>query len=394
MKQIESKWQVSALSRISEISEKEWDDCACSNTATKRVKDPFSTHRFLSALEFSGSATGGTGWDPLHLVASRNGEVAAVMPLYAKSHSQGEFVFDHSWANAFERAGGNYYPKLQSSIPFTPVTGRRLLTKNRLDTEGMRVLLSAAKQIAIQNGLSSLHITFCCEHEVAECLSEDLLHRTGEQFHWFNRNYVCFDDFLSDLSSRKRRNIKKERRKALQFGGRILQLTGDQIKPHHWDAFWNFYQDTGYRKWGFPYLKRDFFDIIHQTMLNDILLIMCEREGKYIAGALNFIGQDTLFGRYWGCTEQHSCLHFEVCYYQAIEFAIRSNLKYVEAGAQGMHKIARGYVPVVVHSLHWIANTAFRRGIEGFLREENELVKGEIDHLTEAGPFRKEKDIS
>ena len=367
----------------------DWDSCACPEAVDGRAVDPFSTHRFLSALEESGSAVSETGWSPLHLVARRAGEIAAVMPLYAKSHSQGEYIFDYGWANAFERAGGGYYPKLQSSIPFTPVTGRRFLTRKGFEKGGIAALSVGAQQLAVKHGLSSLHITFCSESETSEGVNSGFLHRTGEQFHWVNDEYNDFDGFLSELSSRKRRNIKKERKQATAFGGRILPLTGDDIKPNHWDAFWRFYQDTGARKWGIPYLTRTFFDIIHNTMRGDILLILCEQDGRYIAGALNFIGRDTLFGRYWGCVEQHPCLHFEVCYYQAIEFAIDAGLSRVEAGAQGRHKIARGYMPTVIHSLHWIANPAFRRAVQDFLREEQFQVSYEIAALTEAGPFKK-----
>ncbi len=388
----ESIWEVAVLGGISAVAEREWDACACPEAAGGRARDPFSTHRFLAALENSGSATKTTGWSPLHLTAKMDNEIVAVMPLYAKSHSRGEYVFDYGWASALERAGGCYYPKLQASIPFTPVTGRRFLTRKGYESEGTDALVSAAKQLAADNGLSSLHVTFCSEDEARAGADAGFLRRIGEQFHWLNKGYGRFDDFLSELSSRKRSNIKKERRRAMEFGGRILLLNGEDIKPRHWDAFWTFYQDTGSRKWGAPYLTRRFFDIIHDTMRDDILLILCERDGRHIAGALNFIGQDTLFGRYWGCIEQHSCLHFEVCYYQAIEFAISAGLRRVEAGAQGSHKIARGYMPAAIHSLHWVANPAFRQAVSEFLREEQICVRREIEILTEAGPFKKQKD--
>ncbi len=385
-------WEVSLLSGISATSEREWDYCACPEGAEDgRAIDPFSRHRFLLALEQSRSVATSTGWTPLHLVARHGGEVNAVMPLYAKTHSQGEYVFDYGWADAFMRAGGTYYPKLQASIPFTPVTGRRFLTRQGMESDGIETLAEAAKQLAINHNLSSLHVTFCDPSEASMVGEMGFLHRVGEQFHWLNEGYQEFDDFLAQLSSRKRRNIRKERRRAMQFGGRILMLTGDEIRTEHWDAFWIFYQDTGARKWGIPYLKREFFDIIHHTMRDDILLILCERDGQYIAGALNFIGRDCLFGRYWGCTEQHSCLHFEVCYYRAIEFAIAEGLCRVEAGAQGEHKIARGYMPVVTHSLHWIANPAFRRAVSEFVREEHLHVQHDISALTAAGPFKKQE---
>ena len=383
-------WEISLLSRICEISESEWDLCSCPKASDGgRAQDPFLTHRFLLALEESASVTTETGWSPLHLIARVKGEIAAVMPLYAKTHSQGEYIFDYGWADAFMRAGGTYYPKLQASIPFTPVTGRRFLTRVGMERDGIQALAAAAQQMAIRYKLSSLHITFCNANEAEAGVKLDFLHRVGEQFHWLNQSYHNFDDFLARLSSRKRRNIRKERRRAMQFGGQVLLLTGDDLRPEHWDAFWIFYQDTGARKWGTPYLTRAFFDIIHQTMRDDILLILCKRDGRYIAGALNFIGRDTLFGRYWGCIEQHSCLHFEICYYQAIEFALQMGLSRVEAGAQGQHKISRGYMPVVTHSLHWIANPAFRRAIEAFLEEEQVHVQHAIATLTAAGPFKK-----
>ena len=381
-------FEVGVLRGISEVPSNEWDWCACSEARDGRPFDPFTTHRFLKSLEDSGSVGGHSGWTPLHLVARSGGRAAAAMPLYAKTNSAGEYVFDYGWANAFEHAGGSYYPKLQSSVPFTPASGRRFLTAPGMETEGIEALSAAAVQLSTRNGLSSLHITFCTESEVKAVDGLGFLHRTGEQFHWRNRNYSRFDDFLSDLSARKRKNINRERRRAREFGGEIKALTGSEIREEHWDAFWIFYQDTGSRKWGTPYLTREFFSRIHETMRGDVLLIMCEREGRYVAGALNFIGRDTLFGRYWGCTEHHYCLHFEACYYQAIEFAIANGLSRVEAGAQGPHKLARGYMPVETHSLHWITNPGFRRAVGEFLEEEAKMVRSEMEYLSEAGPFR------
>ncbi len=381
---------VTVVTGMSAILDDEWDICACPEASSGRAQDPFSTYRFLIALEESGSAIDKTGWQPMHLVARMDGQVIAVMPLYAKSHSHGEFVFDHGWADAFERAGGAYYPKLQSSIPFTPVQGRRLLTRRGFELVGAQALTDSAKILVSNYNLSSLHMTFCAHEEVQSAPCSDFLHRTGEQYHWFNNGYGSFDDFLSELSSRKRRNIKKERRRASESDGQILLLTGDDIKRHHWDSFWCFYQDTGQRKWGIPYLTREFFDIIHDMMRDDILLILYAREGKPVAGALNFIGRDALFGRYWGCLEHHPCLHFELCYYQAIEFAIRNQLARVEAGAQGQHKIARGYRATATHSLHWIANPAFRRAVDHFLRDETLLVQQNITALEDASPFKHE----
>ena len=380
--------EVAALGNIGEADATDWDACACPESATGRPTDPFTTHRFLKALEDSGSVGRESGWVPFHLLATEGGEAIAAMPLYAKYNSAGEFVFDYGWADAFERAGGRYYPKLQASVPFTPTTGRRFLTRPGKEREGAWALSQAAVRLVADNGLSSLHVTFCTEDEA--CAGEEIgfLRRVGEQFHWQNRGYCDFEDFLSDLAARKRKNIRRERRRAFEFGGRIETLSGDQIGQEHWDAFWLFYQDTGSRKWGMPYLTRSFFAEAHRSMRDDILLIMCERNGRYIAGALNFIGRDTLFGRYWGCTEMHSCLHFEVCYYQAIEYAIAEGMKRVEAGAQGPHKLARGYMPAAVHSLHWIAEARFREAVANFLELEAAEVNREMEALTSAGPFK------
>ncbi|MGG7643196.1 GNAT family N-acetyltransferase [Rhodovulum sp. YNF3179] len=381
--------EVSVLSGLDGISAAEWDACACPESADGGPPDdPFTTHRFLKALEDSGSVGAGTGWDPHHLVARQGGEVIAVAPLYAKNHSQGEYIFDHAWAHAYERAGGRYYPKLQIAVPVTPVTGRRFLARPGHETAGPAALVQGAVQIAADNRLSSLHVTFCTGAEAEAGAALGLMHRTSQQFHWRNRGYRSFDDFLAQLSSRKRKNIRKERRTAQAFGGTIHRLTGDEIRPEHWDAFWVFYQDTGARKWGMPYLTRAFFDIAQETMRDDMLLVMVERAGHWVAGALNFIGRDALFGRYWGCTEHHPCMHFEACYYQAIDAAIEMGLATVEAGAQGQHKLARGYMPVTTHSLHWIADAGFRRAVEQYLEAERAAVNEEIEVLTTWGPFR------
>jgi len=308
------------------------------------------------------------------------------MPLYAKFHSQGEYIFDFNWAHAFEQAGGNYYPKLQSAVPFTPATGRRLLAA---DDTGRAALLQGAIQIAKQMNVSSYHMTFCTEDEFEFGGKFGLMQRITQQFHWVNDGYENFDDFLANLSSRKRKNIRKERRTAQAFGGEILSLTGDQIQPEHWDAFWDFYQDTGARKWGTPYLTREFFTIAQEYLRDDILLILAKRDGLYVAGALNFIGAETLYGRYWGAAEHHPCLHFELCYYQAIDAAIDRGLKRVEAGAQGEHKLARGYLPVPVRSLHWIAEDSFANAVQVFLDAEAQAVTEDIAVLRAFGPFRK-----
>ncbi len=383
----ETEVEISVLGSLADIDAADWD--ACCGTDVSPPIDPFTTHRFLYALEKSGSVGPGSGWQPQYLCARAEGQVIAVAPLYAKGHSQGEYVFDHNWAHAFEQAGGRYYPKLQMAVPFTPATGKRLLTRPGWESTGIAALTQAAVQIAADNQLSSLHITFCTEDEVAAGKSLGLMHRTGQQFHWHNNDFDTFDDFLATLSARKRKNIRKERATAQRFGGAIEMLTGDQITPDHWDAFWHFYQDTGARKWGTPYLTRDFFREAQETLRDDIALCLALDGETPIAGALNFIGRETLYGRYWGCVEDHPCLHFELCYYQAIEFAISRKMKCVEAGAQGSHKLARGYLPVTTHSLHWVGDDGFRDAIERYLEAEREAVNEEIEVLTSYGPFKR-----
>ena len=382
--------EIDVLADVAEVGAAVWDACACPETADSgRPFDPFTTHRFLSALETSGSVGPGTGWSPRPIAASIDDQVIAVAPLYAKGHSQGEYIFDHSWAHAYENAGGQYYPKLQIAAPFTPATGRRLLTRPGYEATGQAALVQGAVQLAVENRLSSLHITFCTQAEAVAGAKMGLLHRTSQQFHWENPGYSDFDDFLRSLSSRKRKNIRRERATAREFGGQIFSLTGDQIEPQHWDAFWQFYQDTGARKWGTPYLTRRFFDSVHEHMRNDVLLLLAERDGKFVAGALNFIGRETLYGRYWGCLEHHRHLHFELCYYRAIDFAIHHRLGRVEAGAQGEHKLARGYLPMTTHSLHWVADDGFRSAVKQFLEAERTAIDEANEILTSYGPFRK-----
>jgi hypothetical protein len=382
--------EIEILSSLAEIDPAEWDACACPEAADGgRPNDPFTTHRFLRALEVSRSVGTGTGWQPRHLVARLGGEAIAVAPLYAKGHSQGEYIFDHNWAHAYERAGGRYYPKLQMAVPFTPATGRRFLTRPGFEETGRAALVQGAVQVAERNGLSSVHVTFCTETEAAEGEAMGLMRRWSQQFHWFNDGYADFDDFLAALSSRKRKNLRKERERARSFGGEIELLTGDDLKPEHWDAFWVFYQDTGARKWGMPYLTRAFFDEVQAHLRDDTLLAFAHRDGRPVAGALNFIGRDVLYGRYWGCTEDHPCLHFELCYYQAIDFAIANGMGRVEAGAQGEHKLARGYLPVATHSLHWVRDEGFANAIAQYLEAERQAVDQEIEVLTSWGPFRK-----
>jgi predicted N-acyltransferase len=370
---------------LSDISAAEWDAVAAPEQADGRPVDPFTTHRFLAALETSGSTGAGSGWQARPLVL-RDGRLLAATPLYVKSHSQGEYIFDHGWADALERAGGRYYPKLQIAVPFTPATGRRFLGA----PEYRETLWQGAIAVTAQNRLSSLHATFCTPEE-AEALAgvQGTLHRVTQQFHWESRGYQSFDDFLNDLSSRKRKMIRKERETARASGLKIRALTGDEIQPQHWDAFWQFYQDTGSRKWGTPYLTRKAFARFHETMREDMLLVLAFNGEKPVAGALNFIGRHTLYGRYWGCTEDHPCLHFELCYYQAIEWAITHGLQRVEAGAQGEHKLARGYLPVETHSIHWIAEPSFGTAVDRYLQAERRAVGEEIEVLTSYGPFRR-----
>ncbi len=381
--------EITVLPGLGDIAAEEWDACAGDGTSGRPV-DPFTTHRFLKALEDSRSVGRGTGWMPRHLVARAGGIAIAVLPLYAKSHSQGEYIFDHNWAHAWERAGGRYYPKLQAAVPFTPATGRRFLTRPGLEAEGRAALLQGALALAEQHGVSGLHVTFCTAEERAWGEAQGLLGRTTQQFHWLNHGYPDFDAFLADLASRKRKAIRRERAGARAFGGEIVALTGDALEPAHWDAFWRFYQDTGSRKWGHPYLTRAFFERVQATMRDDMLLVLARRAGRWVAGALNFIGRDTLFGRYWGCTEEHPFLHFELCYYQAIDWAIGHRLARVEAGAQGEHKLARGYLPTPTHSLHWLADAGFARAVAQYLRAEEAAVDHEIEVLTAYGPFRRE----
>jgi len=356
-----------------------WDACAGG-------ANPFVSHAFLTALEDSGSVGAATGWQPVPIaVDGTDGRLAGVLPAYAKSHSQGEYVFDHGWADAWERAGGRYYPKLQIAVPFSPVPGPRLLLR---DPSVAPQLIAAAEAVVGQNGLSSAHATFIDEAQIPLFEAADWLIRTDSQFHWQNRDYRDFGDFLDLLASRKRKAVRKERAAAVE-GLEIVHLQGDAIEERHWDAFWNFYQDTGARKWGRPYLTRGFFSLLGERMSDSLLLILALRDGQPIAGALNLIGGDALYGRYWGCVEEVPFLHFELCYYQAIDAAIARGLSRVEAGAQGGHKLARGYEPVPTYSAHYIADPGFREAIADFLRRERAAVTHEIGALAELGPFKR-----
>ncbi len=380
------------ISGLDQIAAEDWDSCADPDSeGPGRAENPFLTHRFLSALEESGSVSEEAGWIPRHLVAeTSDGQLLGVAPLYVKTNSQGEYVFDYGWADAFERAGGKYYPKLQCAVPFTPVTGRRFLTPPGPQSEAIQsAMAQAAAQIAVENDLSSLHVTFCTEAEQEQVGEIGLLKRQDQQFHFLNNGYADFDAFLASLSSRKRKQIRKERATALMSGVEIVHLTGDALEPEHWEAFWDFYQDTGSRKWGRPYLTRAFFDLVQRDMRDDALLVMARREGEWVAGALNFIGREALYGRYWGCTEDHPCLHFEVCYYQAIDIALARGLSRVEAGAQGAHKLARGYMPTATRSLHWIAHPGLRGAVARYLEDEREMVEQDIEAMGRLSPFKR-----
>ena len=361
-----------------------WDRCAGTG-------NPFVSHRFLLALEESGSATEETGWAPCPiLVEDEDGTVVAVAPLYLKSHSFGEYVFDHGWADALERAGrGPYYPKLQMSVPFTPVPGPRLLAQGGQAETARRALAAAALEVARRGGVSSLHVTFCTEGEALLLQESGYLLRTGEQFHWLNDGYESFDDFLAALSSRKRKAIRKERRQAADGGATTFRvIEGADATKADWDAFFGFYMDTGQRKWGSPYLNRAFFRLLGERVADSVVLVMAMHGGVPVAGALNLKGGGCLFGRYWGSLRYLSCVHFEVCYYQAIEYAIDHGLSRVEAGAQGPHKLSRGYLPVRTHSAHWIADPAFRRTVAEYLDRERRQVEDEIAKGAEFSPFR------
>ncbi|MDG1709429.1 MAG: GNAT family N-acetyltransferase [Emcibacteraceae bacterium] len=369
------------IDNINDISANDWDHSASDSN------NPFCSHGFLSALEESGCVNAETGWHPQHIVLEDDKNIIGVMPLYLKNHSQGEYVFDHGWANAYQQAGGHYYPKLQCSIPFSPVTGHRLLAKS---SQNKKLLLEASINHAKQLGISSLHFTFIENDDFDVMTSFGLLHRQDQQFHWINNGHRGFNDFLETLSSRKRKNINKERRTALENGIEVEWIKAGDIKDHHWDHYYDFYVNTANKKWGRPYLNREFFSLLSKYIPENLLLIMAKNGERYIAGALNLIGADTLYGRYWGATEYHKCLHFELCYYQAIEFAIKNKLSKVEAGAQGDHKIARGYIPMATNSMHWIENPSLEDAIKKFLVQERKAVKREIDYLSEFTPFKKD----
>jgi predicted N-acyltransferase len=408
----DSPLQLRVISAISEVGAAAWDACAnpqqplaisdCEQFPTPILKaevnseafpyNPFISHGFLHALEASGSAVARAGWQPQHLVAERvGGSVLGVVPCYLKSHSRGEYVFDRGWAEAYERAGGRYYPKLQVSVPFTPATGRRLLVRPGGDAEQVRAGLTAGLiELCQRHKASSVHVTFMPEAECEFLNRQGFLHRTDQQFHWENAGYASFDAFLEALSARKRKTIRRERRDALAPGITVHWLTGRDLTEEVWDTFFAFYMQTGSRKWGRPYLTRQFYALVGERMGDKIVLIMAKRAGRFIAGAINFVGSDTIFGRHWGAVEHHPFLHFELCYYQAIDFAIAHKLKRVEAGAQGEHKLMRGYMPTTTHSAHYIADPGLRRAIADYLVRERAYVERASEELAAAAPFRKD----
>lgn len=382
------------VSGIDQVPAADWDACA---GQSREDWNPFVRHAFFSALEDSGSVSAEAGWQPQHvIIEDAAGKVIAAAPLYLKNHSYGEYVFDWGWAQAYERAGGRYYPKLQCAVPFTPVTGPRLMVRDDLEaearTELQAGLIGAMVELARQRKVSSLHVTFPTEPEQQLMADSGFMPRIGEQYHWKNEGYASFEDFLNALSSRKRKNIRKEREKANSHGVRIDTLVGADIKPKHWDAFYRFYTSTSDRKWGQAYLTREFFDLLGQRMGNAVVLMMGFTDERAVCGAINLRGGNTLFGRNWGASVDLPMLHFECCYYRAIDFAIENKLAWVEAGAQGQHKITRGYLPRATYSAHWIADPGFRQAVKRFLDEEREAVAAHIEALEDYGPFRKKED--
>jgi hypothetical protein len=401
---VTSELRLEVVGSIGSVSAAAWN--ACANPASERAgavpspdeeypHNPFLSYDFLSALEDSKSVGGRTGWQPRHLIATAaDGTVVAVAPCYAKSHSRGEYVFDRGWADAYERAGGAYYPKLQVAVPFTPATGRRLLVRPGPHHDAARqALVAGLVELCRRDDASGVHVTFATEPECHFLGAHGFLQRTDQQFHWENHGYATFEDFLAALAARKRKTIRRERHDALANGITVHWLTGSDLTEAVWDAFFEFYMDTGSRKWGRPYLTRAFYSLIGETMRDRILLVMAKRSGRWIAGAINFIGSHTLFGRHWGAVEQHAFLHFELCYYQAIDYAIAHKLPSVEAGAQGEHKISRGYMPKTTHSAHYIADPALRRAIADYLVRERAYVAEVGADLAATAPYRKDLAI-
>jgi len=405
----DSTLRLRVIPAIAEVDAAAWDACANPKAAADPQPDseaslsaespteetpynPFISYDFLHALEASGSATARTGWQPQHIVAeAAGGAVLGAAPCYLKSHSRGEYVFDRGWAEAYERAGGSYYPKLQVSVPFTPATGRRLLVRPSPNADKVRNgMIAGLLELCRRHEASSVHFTFLPQAECEALAGHGFLHRTDQQFHWENGGYASFDAFLEALAARKRKTIRRERRDALAPGITVQWYTGRDLTEDVWDAFFEFYMETGSRKWGRPYLTRQFYSLIGERMADKVVLVMAKRAGRFIAGAINFIGGETLFGRHWGAIEHHPFLHFEICYYQAIDFAIAHKLKRVEAGAQGEHKLARGYLPVITHSAHYIADPGLRRAIADYLVRERAYVESAGQELAALAPFRKD----
>jgi predicted N-acyltransferase len=381
-----SGYGLSVASSLAAIDAAAWDACAGPD-------NPFVSYAFLSALEDSGSATAKAGWKAQHLtLTDPAGRIVACAPLYLKSHSYGEYVFDHGWAEAYERAGGRYYPKLQCAVPFSPVPGPRLLIHPDAAPEAARLMIGGMVELARQLKVSSLHVTFPTVGQWRDLGAAGLLQRIGQQFHWENRGYESFEDFLGALNSRKRKSIRKERREALDSGLEIRTLTGGDITARHWDAFHHFYLTTSDRKWGSPYLTRSFFTLLGERLGERVVLVMAFYQGEPVAGALNLRGTDTLYGRNWGSLGEFKFLHFEACYYRAIDYAIAHGLARVEAGAQGTHKIQRGYLPSETYSAHWIRDRGFADAVESFLDREREVIRAEMAALAELSPFRQEGD--
>jgi len=370
---------IETLPGIDAIAPSDWDSLVPDN-------HPFLEHAFLKSLEDAGCVGGNTGWQPCHVRLASAGETLAAAPLYLKSHSQGEYVFDHGWANAYHQAGGDYYPKLQLSVPFSPVPGPRLLTR---DAAHRAVLIDGLKRITERMGVSGLHVTFCRTADWEALADAGFLKRVDHQFHWTNQGYGSFEDFLAALSASKRKTIRRERRDAMADGLTVDILSGADIREAHWDAMYEFYMDTGGRKWGRPYLNRRFFSLLGERMADDVVLMLARQGGRYVAGALHLKSDDTLYGRYWGCNRDIPFLHFELCYYRAIDYAIDHSLAHVEAGAQGGHKLARGYLPTETMSAHWIADPGFRRAVAEYLERERCYVREEGSELQAHGPFRK-----
>jgi predicted N-acyltransferase len=391
---------VRTIARLAEIAPEAWDACAnppglTAEGGSGERFNPFVTHAFLRALEESGSVGGRSGWTPAHMIVEdADGRLVAAAPTYLKTHSQGEYVFDHGWADAYQRAGGRYYPKLQIAAPFTPVTGRRLLVAADAPDGAALALVAGWRALREAADASSIHVTFCDRRDAETLQRAGFVLRTGEQFHFINEGYRDFDDFLASLASRKRKAIKRERRDALGDDIEVDLLTGSDIKSEHWDAFFAFYMDTGSRKWGRPYLTRAFFDRIGATFADRVLLVMARQGRRYVAGAINFLGDDALYGRNWGAIVERPFLHFEICYYQAIDFAIRRGIGRVEAGAQGEHKLSRGYRPVTTYSAHEFADVRMQRAVADYLARERPAVAEAIDEYAERLPFRRDESES